>query len=78
MSDLRSFVAAAELDCVLQQQLNAAPSPAAIVELAEEQGFLIAIKELRAASRDLCAPWWPWTEKGRAWRRAFFEGPSQP
>lgn len=71
-SELEGFVDHLECTPGDQQRLSMATTPAQITALAAELGFTVTVQELRQVSRELCAPWWPWSEKGNAWRRSFF------
>lgn len=73
-SALEMFVDAVERSHEHQQRVSVATTPDQITALAAELGCSVSIQDLRAVSRDLCATWWPWSEKGHAWRRAFFGG----
>lgn len=57
-----------------QKLVSEMTAPKQIVALAIDLGYSVSVKDLRNVSRDLCAPWWPWSQKGNAWRRAFFGG----
>jgi hypothetical protein len=70
---LCEFVRKVESDVDLQRAIRVCSSPAEIERIAEDLGVPIVRQQLRDASSDLCAPWWPWAEKGSSWRRAFFE-----
>ena len=72
MSALVRFVAHAEESPHLQQRLRGSAHASQVVELAAECGFVVSLEELRKASKELCAPWWPWAGRERAWCRAFF------
>ena len=72
MSALVRFVAHAEESPHLQQRLRGSAHASQVVELAAECGFVLSLEELRKASKELCAPWWPWSGRERAWCRAFF------
>ena len=69
---LVDFVRSLEASPALQQRVSQAQSPEPILALAAELGYSISRADLRAASRDLAANFWPWAAKGHAWRRAFF------
>ena len=56
------------------QAITTAASPGVILAIAEQQGFVLTAEELREASRQLSASYWPWAGKGHGWRRAFFNG----
>lgn len=71
-SDLEGFVAHLESTPADQQIVSRAATPEQITALAAQLGFTVTVQELRQVSRELCAPWWPWSEKGHAWRRSFF------
>ena len=72
MSALVRFVAHAEESPHLQQRLRGSAHVSQVIELAAECGFVLSLEELRSASKELCAPWWPWAGRGHAWRRTFF------
>ncbi|QNI65433.1 putative nif11-like leader peptide domain protein [Synechococcus sp. A15-44] len=72
MSALRSWVAACNSRSDLQQAIRRCTSPQEIIDLAAGDGYGISLKALRSCSRELTAPYWPWSEKGHVWRRAFF------
>jgi hypothetical protein len=73
-SALEAFIDALERSPEHQQRVSEATTPEQITALAADLGCLVSTQDLRAVSRDLCATWWPWSEKGHAWRRAFFGG----
>ena len=72
MSALVRFLAHAEESPHLQQRLRGSAHASQVIELAAECGFALGFEELRKASKELCAPWWPWSGRERSWRRAFF------
>ena len=72
MSALVPFVAHAEESPQLQQRLRDSAHAIHVIDLAVDCGYALSLEELRLASRDLCAPWLPWSGRGRDWRRAFF------
>jgi hypothetical protein len=72
-ASLIAFVHRADADPALQAQIMAATSPQMILDLAAEADLVISLAELRAASRDLSALYWPWAGRGHAHRRAFFQ-----
>ena len=72
MSALVRFLAHAEESPHLQQRLRGSAHASQVIELAAECGFMLELKELRSASKELCASWWPWSGRDRAWRQAFF------
>ena len=72
MSALVRFVAHAEESPHLQQRLRGSAHASQVIELAAECGFMLSVEELRKASKELYAPWWPWSGRERAWCRAFF------
>ena len=72
MSTLVPFVAHAEESPQVQQRLRGLVHAIQVIDLAVDCGFALSLEELRSASRDLCAPWWPWSGRGHDWRRAFF------
>ena len=77
MSALVRFVAHAEESPHLQQRLRGSAHASQVVELAAECGFVVSLEELRKASKELYASWWPWTGRERAWCRAFFHSKSK-
>ncbi|QNI79302.1 putative nif11-like leader peptide domain protein [Synechococcus sp. RS9909] len=72
MRELLAFVAVCDGRSDLQQAISCCTSPQEIIDLAAKEGHGISIKALRSCSRDLAAAYWPWSQKGHAWRRAFF------
>lgn len=72
MSELFRFTAHAEESPHLQKRLRGSAHVSQVIELAAECGFVLSLEELRKASKELVAPWWPWTGRERAWCRAFF------
>ncbi|QNI66374.1 Nif11-like leader peptide family natural product precursor [Synechococcus sp. BMK-MC-1] len=73
-SALETFVDALERSPEHQQRVSEATTPEQITALAADLDYSVSARDLRAVSRDLCATWWPWSEKGHAWRRGFFGG----
>ena len=73
MSALVRFVTHAEESPHLQQRLRGSAHVSQVIELAAECGFVLSLGELRSASKELCAPWWPWVGRNHSWCRAFFE-----
>lgn len=69
---LLAFTARVQEDLGLQQRLAKASSMAAVIRLAASLGFSLTAAELRRASRDLAAPYWPWAARGRLHRYRFF------
>ncbi len=59
-------------DKILQSQVKAAVTPKHIIELAASKGCEISHSELRSWSKELTAPYFPWSEMGNEWRRNFF------
>ena len=72
-ASLQAFVRLVDGDPALQARITAASAPQAILDLAAEAGHSISLVELRSASRDLSALYWPWAGRGHARRRAFFQ-----
>ncbi len=69
---LYQFIRMVEGDPDLQAEIRQAEQPVQIVTLAERHGCDVSVEALRAVSRDLSAPYWPWAGRGNAWRRRFF------
>lgn len=72
-ASLIAFVDLVDADPALQARIMAATSPQVILDLAAEADLVISPAELRTASRDLSALYWPWAGRGHAHRRAFFQ-----
>ena len=72
VNPLNQFIRMVEADSALQAEIRQAEQPAQIVALAERHGCVLTSEALRAVSRDLSAPYWPWAGQGHAWRRRFF------
>jgi hypothetical protein len=72
LNPLNQFIRMVEGDPALQAEIGQAEQPAQIVALAERHGAVVSVEALRAVSRDLSAPYWPWAGQGHAWRRRFF------
>ena len=56
----------------LQSQVKEARSPEQIIEIAESEGHEISKEDLRFWSKELAAPYFPWSQRGDEWRRTFF------
>ena len=72
VSGLARFVSCADESPHLQQRLRGSAHASQVVDLAGECGIELSFEELRSASDELSASWWPWSGKSRAWCRAFF------
>jgi len=55
-----------------QKKVKTADNPHQILEIASSMGYEIKLEELRVWSRELCADYFPWAQKGHQWRRDFF------
>lgn len=71
MSALVRFVVHPEESPHLEQGLRGSAHISQVIELAAECGFALCLEYLRSASKELFAPWWPWSGRERAWCRAF-------
>ena len=71
-NQLIQFCKLLSTDISLQRQVKGAISPEQIIELAACKGYEISHNELRTWSKDLAAPYFPWSEMGNEWRRNFF------
>ncbi|WP_295533445.1 Nif11-like leader peptide family natural product precursor [Synechococcus sp. UW140] len=64
-------------ELVLNPQLSLlvsqAKSPAEIVEIAINAGFVFTVEDLRVWSKELSNPCYPWAGLGREWRHNFFK-----
>ena len=69
MSALVRIVAYVEEIPHLQQRLRGSAHASQVIELAAECGFVLSLEELRKASKELCAAWWPWSGRERACAR---------
>ena len=70
---LIAFCKLLEGDKNLQSQVKAAKHPQQIIEIATATGHEITTNELRYWSKELRAPYFPWSQMGNTWRRNFFE-----
>ena len=57
----------------LQSKTKEATTVNQIIEIAVSNGCEISYNELRFWSKELKAPYFPWSEKGNEWRRNFFK-----
>ncbi len=71
---LTAFVRCVEASGELQALIAGANGPDQILALASREGCSFTVRDLRVASRDLSASYWPWAAKGHAFRRQFFDG----
>lgn len=62
-----------EADPQLCERLRACQTPADLLALAAELQLELPPRELRLWSRQLASPCWPWHNRGRDFRRAFFD-----
>ena len=69
---LLAFCKELEVNNTLQSQVKESKSPDQIIEIAASIGHEISIKDLRFWSRELSAPYFPWSEMGHTFRRNFF------
>jgi predicted ribosomally synthesized peptide with nif11-like leader len=74
LDDLIAFTRLCDQEPALQTRLSAASSPQAVVEIAGSAGFSISLSQLKQASPDLSATYWPWSGKGFRYRAQFFKG----
>ncbi len=58
----------------LQERVKAARNPQEVVDIAKSLCLEVTPIELRAWSRDLSAPYFPWAGMGHEHRRNFFKG----
>jgi len=70
--ELLSFCRQLDASPILAQQVKDSKAPEEIVAVASSAGFQISTNELRRSSRDLSAPYFPWSGKGTKFRRQFF------
>lgn len=75
--DIKRFAVRVERDPALRRSVAVASSPSSLVGLAASLGLSITTGDLRRASRDLAAPYWPWSARGRQHRYLFFSA-TQP
>ncbi len=75
-SSLTDFVRSVEASRDMQAMIAGASGLDQILDVASREGFSFTAQDLRAVSRDLSAPYWPWAAKGHAFRRQFFDGPA--
>ncbi len=74
IASLMAFVRSVEASGELQALVSGATGPDQILALASREGHSFTARDLRVASRDLSASYWPWAAKGHAFRRQFFDG----
>jgi hypothetical protein len=72
MNPLIQFTKLVEANPALQSEIFGTEKPAQIVALAKSNGCVFSLETLRAVSRDLSAPYWPWASRGHTWRRSYF------
>ena len=70
---LIDFCQLLESDKNLQYQVKSATNPKEIVDLAQSLGHDFTNNELRIWSKELSAPYFPWSQMGNEWRRNFFK-----
>jgi predicted ribosomally synthesized peptide with nif11-like leader len=70
--ELSSFCRQLDANPFLAQQVKDSNTPEQIVSIASLAGFQISTNELRKSSRELSAPYFPWSGKGHKFRREFF------
>jgi predicted ribosomally synthesized peptide with nif11-like leader len=73
LEDLIAFAQRCDHDPDLQASLVAAESPETIVAIAQKADFAISFNQLKQASPDLSASYWPWSGKGFRYRARFFK-----
>ena len=72
ISEIKKFIDIIEKDESMQTNVKGANTPDQIIQIAESVGINISMKQLRFWSKELKAPYFPWSEKGDQWRRKFF------
>lgn len=72
ISEIKKFIDIIEKDESMQTNVKRANTPDQIIQIAESVGINISMKQLRFWSKELKAPYFPWSEKGDQWRRKFF------
>ena len=72
ISEIKKFIDIIEKDESMQTNAKRANTPDQIIQIAESVGINISMKQLRFWSKELKAPYFPWSEKGDQWRRKFF------
>jgi len=70
---LITFCKLLEQDKALQLKVKEAKHPKQIIEFAASCGCIVSSRELRLWSKELTAPYFPWSQMGNEWRRKFFE-----
>ncbi len=76
IASLMAFVRSVEASGELQALIARANGPDQILALASREGHSFTARDLRVASCDLSASYWPWAAKGHAFRCQFFDGVS--
>ena len=72
VNELKKFINILEKDGSMQAKTRGANTPDEIIQIAKSAGYNISMKQLRFWSKELKAPYFPWSEKGDQWRRNFF------
>jgi hypothetical protein len=72
LRELRSFTQRLVSDVEAANSLQACQNPEDILRLASNLGYKLTFKALLAHIWELEADHWPWAQKGRRWRLAFF------
>ena len=70
--DLLGFVKLSERDKVLQEQLSNCDNPQKLEKVLKKYECEFTIEDIEKVSRELAASYWPWREKTRQERKAFF------
>ena len=71
--DLFNFVKLSESDLAMQEELSNCQIPSELEKILEKYQCEFTIKNIENLSRDLTASYWPWTNKAKSFRKAFFE-----
>ena len=71
--DLFNFIKLSEGDRALQKELSNCQISSELEKILEKYQCEFNIKNIENLSRDLTASYWPWTNKAKSFRKAFFE-----
>ena len=71
-NELTEFCRTLAKDQALQLQVKNAGDPHEIIQIAAANGYKLSKPELRRWSKELTAPYFPWSEMGSEWRSNFF------
>ena len=71
--DLVKFISLVEQSLALQEKISQCSSKRILEILIEEYKCEFTIDDLEKRSSDLAASYWPWANKDRSFRKAYFD-----